>query len=71
MDERRFCVLDVDPGHQYDRVYFATLARELETGGRAALLYDLLHHSLADLDLREVPYTEALREQKVLSLTDC
>jgi Family of unknown function (DUF5906)/Domain of unknown function (DUF3854) len=67
VDERRFLVLDVDPGHQNDHDYFAALQRELDGGGRAALLYDLLHQPI-ERNLRDVPETEALREQKVLSL---
>ena len=68
LDERRFCVLDIDASHQQDREYFAALVSEIETGGRAALLHELLQHPIGDLDLRAVPHTEALREQKVLSL---
>jgi hypothetical protein len=68
VDERRFCVLDVDDGHQNDREYFAAILHELADGGRAALLYELLNHPIGDLDLRAVPSTEALREQKVLTL---
>jgi hypothetical protein len=40
----------------------------LDAGGRAAFLYDLLHHDLSGVNLRDVPATEALRQQKVLSL---
>ena len=68
IDERRFCVLDVDPGHQGDRAYFAALTEELAHGGRAALLDELLHHPLEGVDLRDVPQTAALRDQKILSL---
>jgi hypothetical protein len=68
MDERRFLVLDVAPTHQQDHAYFAAILAELDQGGRAAFLYDLLHDNLSAFNLRNVPSTEGLREQKVLSL---
>ena len=68
MDERRFCVLDVADTHRQDHVYFAGILEELETGGRAGFLHDLLKFDLSGVNLRAVPATEALRQQKVLSL---
>lgn len=68
VDERRFCVLDVDDGRQQDHAYFAALAAQMDAGGRAAMLHDLLHHDCAAVNLRAAPQTEALRQQKVLSL---
>ena len=68
MDERRFCVLDVTATHQQDHAYFSALLEELKHGGRAGLLYDLLHYDLSTVNLRAAPVTEALRHQKVLSL---
>jgi hypothetical protein len=68
IDDRRFCVLDVDPGHKDDHPYFEAIARELDNGGRAALLADLRHYDLSTFNVRAVPQTDALRVQKVLSL---
>lgn len=68
MDERRFFVLDIDPARRQDHDYFAAIQNELNAGGRAAFLHDLLHHDLSGVNLRDVPATEALRQQKVLSL---
>jgi hypothetical protein len=69
LDERRFLVLDVDSKHKQDTVYFAALANQMENGGRAAMLYDLLRHDYSGVDLREAPQTKALLEQKLLSLS--
>jgi hypothetical protein len=67
MDERRFCVIDVSNERQQDHSYFARLLDEMRTGGSAAMLYDLLNYSIR-INLRDVPRTEALAEQKVLSM---
>lgn len=68
MDERRFCVLDIDPTFQRDHAYFGAIVAELEAGGRAAMLHDLLAHDISGLNLRTAPDTEALRQQKVFSM---
>lgn len=67
-DERRFCVLDVDPRCAQDSGYFAELDAELNAGGREALLHDLLTFDLKSVDLRHIPKTGALLEQKIHSL---
>ena len=69
LDERRFLVVDVEPHRQQDHAYFAAMMAELDAGGRAAMLHDLLHHDLTGVNLRDVPQTEALRQQKILSLS--
>ena len=69
-DERRFFVLDVADTHRQDHAYFAAIADQMERqGGREALLYDLQHLDISNLNLRQVPATEALLAQKFLSLT--
>ena len=68
LDERRFCVLDVSSAHQSDHDYFGEMIEQMESGGREAMLYELLHHDYADINLREPPATEALLDQKLLSL---
>lgn len=67
-DERRFCVLDVHPRVAQDHGYFAEMDRELDAGGREALLADLLAFDLTSVNLRQIPLTAALLEQKVRSL---
>lgn len=67
-DERRFCVLDVDPRCAQDHGYFSEMEEELDSGGRARLLHDLLAFDLTKVNLREAPRTAALFEQKLRSL---
>lgn len=67
-DERRFCVLDVDPRCSQQHGYFAEMAAELADGGYAALLHDLMAFDLASVDLRTIPKTAALLYQKERSL---
>jgi hypothetical protein len=67
-DERRFAVLDVDPRCAQNHEYFADMDREMANGGLAHLLGDLLAFDLNSVDLRHVPRTDALLEQKIRSL---
>jgi hypothetical protein len=69
MDERRFAVLDVDPRCAKNFDYFGEMDQELDRGGREALLADLLAFDLDSVDLRTIPKTEALLEQKIASLS--
>jgi hypothetical protein len=67
-DERRFAVLDIGEDKMQDKAYFAAIDHEMDHGGREALLYHLLHFDLTTVDLRTIPKTEALFEQKMSSL---
>jgi len=67
-DERRFAVLDVDPRCAQNTDYFAEMDRELESGGFEHLLGALLRFPLDSVDLRKIPRTKALLEQKIRSL---
>jgi hypothetical protein len=69
IDERRFCVLDVADNRIGDRAYFAALTTQMESGGLAALIHDMLHRDLASFEVRDVPATAALKIQKTLSLS--
>jgi hypothetical protein len=66
-DERRFAVFDVDVVK--DRAYFDELYREQENGGIAAMLRDLLTYDLCGYDVRDIPETRGLVDQKRLSLS--
>jgi len=68
LDERRFLVLHVDPKHKQDTTYFGALVEQMDSGGLEAMLYDLQHHDYSSVDLRNPPSTEALMEQKLLSM---
>jgi hypothetical protein len=68
-DERRFFVLDVAAGRQGDFSYFEAIEKELQSGGAAAMLYDLLHRDLSRFNVRAVPKTAALLDQKTQSFS--
>ena len=63
-DERRFFVVDVGTEQQQNSDYFKAIAADLADGGYENLLHALLTHDLADFEVRTVPQTEALRDQK-------
>lgn len=69
-DERRFAVFDVDESQKQSKTYFAPLFAELDSGGLAAMLFDLLAMDLGDFHPRwNIPDTEALKRQKIQSLS--
>jgi hypothetical protein len=68
-DERRFAVFDVSSTHQRDRAYFEAMAAQLEDGGKAAMLFDLLEMPLDEWHPRwAIPQTNALAKQKAEGL---
>ncbi|MBT4016457.1 MAG: hypothetical protein HOE62_00805, partial [Alphaproteobacteria bacterium] len=67
-EERRFFVLDVSDTHIQDKTYFMALYDQMENGGYEALLHYLENYDYSDIDLRAIPYTSALLEQKIYSL---
>ena len=67
-DERRFFVLDVGDGKQQDAVYFAAITKQMAEGGSEALLHALLTMDLDGFQVRNVPRTSALDDQKDFSL---
>lgn len=68
-DERRFFVSKVNTKRQGDKTFFKRLHDQLDTGGYAAMLYDLLHRDISSWRPRDdIPTTDAAIEQKVRSL---
>jgi hypothetical protein len=71
VDDRRFGVFDVadtyTPASEHKQ-YWKTLHKEIENGGQAAFLYDLLNLELNGFDVRDIPNTEARSAQKRHSL---
>jgi hypothetical protein len=66
---RRFFVPTVSAARRGDHEYFAGLQEELDNGGYEALLYHLLHEvNLTGFNVRKVPQTEGLRQQRDQSL---
>jgi len=68
LDERRFAIFDVSKSRQQDSSYFKSLRRWYVRGGAEALMYFFRHLDIADVDVRDAPKTNALDEQKLLSL---
>ena len=66
-DERRFAVFDVSDKRQRDNVYFEAIKKELDEGGRAAMLHELLTMDIRKFDPYDPPSTSALLEQKLQS----
>jgi len=66
-NERRFCLLDVGSAHMQDSNYFGRIAAGLRDGGHAHLLNFLLTYDISKYDVRKLPQTAGLRDQKVRS----
>ncbi len=69
INDRRFFVMDVSNRHKGDTEYFGALHWEMENGGRAALLYDLLQRDITEFVPTLFPQTKAMLEQKLHSFT--
>ncbi len=66
---RRFLIPTVSTIHMQDFAYFDAIQAQLDDGGYEALLYHLLHEvDLTGFNVRLVPQTEGLREQRNQSL---
>jgi Family of unknown function (DUF5906) len=64
---RRYFVLDVSDKKRENYGYFDQIRAEMDTGGDAALLDLLLCRDISDFNIRDVPQTDALSEQKRFS----
>lgn len=63
-DARRYFVLNVGDDKKQDEDYFLAILHQMEQGGREALLALLLERDLSGFNIRKVPQTDALAEQK-------
>lgn len=69
LDARRFAMIDVSSKRKGDKAYFAELAAHVRKDETlAAMLFDLQRQNLDGFEVREVPQTAALQDQKVRSL---
>jgi hypothetical protein len=68
LEARRFAIFEVGKAAMQNAEYFAEIDREMAAGGREVLLHCLLHFDLDKVNVRQVPSTEALVEQKLMSL---
>jgi hypothetical protein len=68
LSARRYAVNEASNAHMGDKAYFKALYNEMDNGGLAAMLYDLLRYDLSNFDVLDFPRTQALKEQKIQSL---
>jgi len=68
LEERRFAVFEVSDKKMQDRVYFGKIQKELTNGGYEAMLHELMHRDYSGRDIRDVPMTRGLVNQKLESL---
>lgn len=71
-DERRYFVLDVGGRHVQDHSYFEAVEKDLKANkgaGYSNLLHFFQTYPLATFNVRSVPNTRALRDQKLLSMS--
>jgi hypothetical protein len=61
---RRWYVLDVKKRHGGNAPFFAAIGAEMNGGGPAALFGHLLKRDLTGIDLRRIPRTTALEDQR-------
>ena len=69
--DRRYCVLDVAGTYSVrgqHQAYWQALNREIESGGLAGLLYDLLNVALDEFNVQDFPVTSARTDQMIQSL---
>ena len=69
IDERRFFVTRVSDRMKQDQAYFGELNSWWDRGGNRAFLTLLQRINLSDFNIRNVPRTRALDEQKLASLS--
>ncbi|MFL5281561.1 MAG: primase-helicase family protein [Rhodopila sp.] len=68
LDARRFLVLEVSDTRANDHAYFSEIWAEMDAGGYEAMLHELLNIDLTRFNVRRVPVTDGLQQQKKLSL---
>ena len=68
LDLRRFAVFDMADHALGNAEYFRSIDEEMAAGGAAALFGFLLRYDLAGLELRDIPETRALADQKLESM---
>ena len=66
-DARRYFVLNASDARMQQSDYFAAITEQMETGGLQGLLHLLVSRDLSGFNVRQVPQTDALAEQKAYS----
>ena len=65
---RRFFVLNVPDTYVDNYAYFEAIRKQLDAGGYAAMLHELLNRDITAFNVRNIPNTEGLEQQRHLSL---
>lgn len=65
-DERRYFVTQASEKYRFNRNYFNPLRAEMLGDGPAAFLDYLLNYDISNFEVRDVPETQALAEQKAM-----
>jgi hypothetical protein len=69
IDDRRFFILDVGKKHAKDNVYFSAIYDQMRNhGGKSALLYELLNRDLSKSNIKDIPQTQAILDNKLENL---
>ena len=68
MSARRFAMFDVAEHHKQEAEWFIPLYTQMDNGGLAAMLHDLLALDLGDWHPRQIIHTGALRDQQMRSI---
>jgi hypothetical protein len=67
-DERRYDTYDLPDTYIGNHAYFAAIDEQMENGGLAAMIHELQNREIGEFNVRAVPYSDALEEQKMHSL---
>lgn len=67
-EQRRFVVIDASAARMQDTAYFGAIIQQMESGGLEALMHHLQSLDLEGVNLRKIPQTDALADQKLRSL---
>ena len=67
-EQRRFVVIDASPARMQDTAYFGAIIQQMDDGGLEALMHHLQSLDLGGVNLRKIPQTNALADQKLRSL---
>jgi Family of unknown function (DUF5906) len=68
--ERRYVLNEVSDIHLQNEAWFSPIYSQMENGGYAAMLFDLLKMDLGDWHPRRIPANSGLADQQVRSLSD-
>jgi hypothetical protein len=68
-DARRFFVLDVPDKRKGDKKWFDDIVAQMNNGGRAAMLHELMNMDLKDFRVTAFPRTKGLLAQQIHSMS--